>query len=81
MKRFIAALRNTILTCAIIHLILITIYAVLNKNLNRINGFDILDIDLFFPYVGVGVFYFIASYLFIGSVYLYYYLRAKKRKK
>ena len=81
MKHLFSALKKTILTCATAHLILLVIYSLSTNDFNVLNLFNIIDIDLFFPYLGEGFFYFIISYIFIGSIYLYYYLRESKKKK
>ncbi|KAF0134252.1 MAG: hypothetical protein FD145_764 [Candidatus Saganbacteria bacterium] len=49
MKRYIDALKRFILFSAITHIILLIIKFIATRNLNIINYFNILDIDLFIP--------------------------------
>ena len=50
-KSILGALKDTIFTIAVIHIALLTIYAVWSRDFSFLNMASILDLKLFFPQV------------------------------
>lgn len=48
-RRFMMAVKKTVLTSVAIHLTLIVVYAVQTGNFKILNLFNILELDLYFP--------------------------------
>ncbi|MBP9690953.1 hypothetical protein KBD81_02630 [Candidatus Woesebacteria bacterium] len=76
----ISAIRNTILTCATIHLVFLGVVAIMHRDLGPLNGFSILQLNFLFPELAVGVTNFIFSYILIGGIVVFYYLRSARSK-
>ena len=75
-KKLINALKNTILTFAILHLILLFVYSPFNNQLDKLNIFQIVGLDLFFPGLA-GNNYALISYLFPIGVFIFYFKKVK----
>ncbi len=79
-KRFWLAIKETIFIIALIHIILLVIYAVLSGNFVYLNVANILDIQLFFrqleytPLVGL------IGWIFVVALFVWNYFRLQKRR-
>lgn len=78
-NNYIKAVIGAVLLSALTHTALLIIFVLINKDITALNIFKILDLDLFFPQIAIGVPNFIWSYLFLGGEYLviFYLLRKK----
>jgi len=80
-NRYIDALIKLILFSAVFHIILITIYSIVNLDITYLNYFNILDIDLFFPGIIDGSLSQVFSILMITIIYLIIYSVFTKKDK
>jgi len=80
-KPYFQALVKTIIFLALAHLVILIIYFLRQKELERINIFRILDLNLFFPNLTQGNISLILSYLFLLIIYLIAYFLFTKRKR
>ncbi len=79
-NKFLIAAIKTILLGASLHLFLLTIYALINQNLETLNIFNILDFDLFIPQLSTGLNLFLLSYLVLGTVFFIFVALDKNKK-
>ena len=81
-NKYIVALKNVMLFSAIIHMIMIAIYSIVNLNTVKFNFFDILDLDLFFPNIIKGNLSQIFSIIAFVIVYcIFYFINMEKKKQ
>jgi hypothetical protein len=82
-NRFVSALLILMLLSAAIHLVLLAIYAITNRNLESVNLFGIIGIDLNFPKVTNGAISQWLSLAVIVAAYLiiYFFFTKKKEQK
>lgn len=77
-RRSLKALSIFILFSAGVHVFVLTVYSLKASDLNYLNYFKILDLDLFFPSLGVGYGPFIVASSFVVIAILAIYLYKKK---
>ena len=71
-NRYVDAAAKTMLCSGVFHLSLLGI-ATLQGNLDALNAFNIVQLDLFFPSLGRGAFNFVLSYLAVLGTYIFAY--------
>lgn len=74
----VRALAKTMLLSASLHLVLLFAVALVRRDYELVNLFNILDIDLLFPGIQKGIVSFILSYIVIGIVYTLMLIRSKR---
>lgn len=79
--RIVSAIKKTILFSAVSHLILLTVYAIQTRNIDQLNIFAILDIDLYIPILGKGSTNLFLSFIFIALVYTSVYVFDSKNRQ
>ncbi|MDO8573355.1 MAG: hypothetical protein Q7R77_01255 [Candidatus Daviesbacteria bacterium] len=76
-NRFVRTLKLTIVTFASVHLLLLFAYYLISGQIENLNLFNILDLNLFFPKIGTGLGSFILSFLLVILVYSLFFLIGK----
>lgn len=77
-SRIFNAVRNTVFTFAILHLLLLAISMVQKGNIASANVFTIIDLDLFVPGVAGGGMPLLLSYALVLLIYAFYYKKTEK---
>jgi hypothetical protein len=72
-NRYADAAAKTMLCSGVIHLSLLAV-ATLRGDLDALNAFNIVQLDLFFPSLGHGAFNFVLSYVVVLGFYGFSYL-------
>jgi hypothetical protein len=72
-NRYADALAKTVLCSGVVHLALLAAIAV-HGNLEALNAFNIVQLDLWFPSLHYGVFNFVLSYVVVMGIYGFAYL-------
>ena len=78
-NRFVEALAKTILFFGSVHLMILSLAAILRGDLSALNAFNILSLDLFLPGLAQGIENFILSYCIVAGVYILAYRFMTKR--
>lgn len=71
----VQALKYTILTFATIHLLIVTIFAVIQSTIDPLNLFNITGASLPFPSLGEGVGSFLVGMIIAIAVWAFYFIR------
>ncbi|MCF7905781.1 hypothetical protein K9L63_01145 [Candidatus Gracilibacteria bacterium] len=79
-KHALQALKQFILFSAIIHLFSLSLFSIIKRDGTLLNYFDILDIDLFFPFVGEGIGSQVLSFVVAIIVYFVLYCVCSYKK-
>ena len=77
-NRYLDALLKSFVFFAVIHLAFISMHSILAKDLAQLNLFNILEITLFFPVLGQGIFNFILSIIVFLAIYLTFFFLKKR---
>jgi hypothetical protein len=77
-NKYFLALKNLILFSAIIHILSLIIYSIIQLEVIHLNYFNVLDFDLFFPNIINGFFSLILSIIVLLILYLIFYFNLKK---
>ena len=80
-NRYVQALMGLILFSAIIHMFLLAVYAVIDADVTYLNYFNIIDLDLIFPNIGMGGFSQIFSLLTAVVIYAGIYFMLPRAKE
>ena len=80
-KNLLTALKNLVLFSGVVHMIIVTIYSIINTEIRRFNFFDIIDLDLFFPNIVTGATSQLLSVCIgILIVTIFYFMAAKQKE-
>lgn len=79
-NRYLDALLKFILLTAVIHVFLLFIASIINADIIHLNYFNILDVDLFFPGVEIGLLSQILSVVAIIIIYVTIYIYFTKNE-
>lgn len=77
--RLINALEKLILVSAVFHLILLSIYSIINLDFMVLNYFNLIDLDLFFPEILNGFMSNFYSILTIFIIFLIIYFKFTRK--
>ncbi len=72
-NRYAGALAKTVLCSGVIHLALLAAIAI-NGNVEALNAFNIIQLDLWIPSLHAGAFNFVLSYVVVLAIYGFAYL-------
>ena len=72
-NRYADALAKTVLCSGVIHLALLAAIAI-NGNVEALNAFNIIQLDLWIPSLHYGAFNFVLSYVVVLAIYGFAYL-------
>jgi len=68
--RYFEALKKLILFSAFSHIFILIIFFIIKRDITVFNYFSILELNLFFPFIGHGLFSQIISFFIVLSIYL-----------
>ena len=72
-NRYADALAKTVLCSGVVHLTLLAAIAI-NGNVEALNAFNIVQLDLWIPSLHTGMFNFVLSYVVVLAIYGFAYL-------
>lgn len=76
-NRYIEATKGTLLLLAVIHFVILIYLTFTTQNTTYLNVFSVLDLQIFFPGIEMGVLSAFISFLLILMVFLYYCKKSK----
>lgn len=77
-SKYIQALKKLILFSASTHLVILAIYAITNNDLQILNYFNIIDIDLFFPEIVNTYLYQALAVIIPTGIYVFFLIKRDK---
>ena len=78
-NRYIDALIKTLLCYVLIHTVIMTAKVITSGKPDALNGFYILGFTLFFPGIEKGMTNFLLSYMVMGIIYLFVFIKLTKK--
>jgi uncharacterized membrane protein len=71
-NKFLDSLFKLMLLSAVIHMTIMFTYSVVHMDFSEFNIFNIFDLDLFFPEIGIGVLSAVLSLLLTIAIYSFF---------